>query len=73
MNCPDCFKDVRSRNDQLAQAAIDAKKYAVDNQVNVYIYEEGFNNFQYMEEGAADRAGIIPLRVVSFLQPIVNG
>lgn len=59
--------------DQLEQLTIDAKRYAIDNQVNVYIYEEGFCNFQYMEEGAAESAGIIPLRVVSYLQPITHG
>ena len=72
MNCPDCFKDVRSRRDQLEQVAIDAKKYAIENKVNVYIYEEA-GNFQFIQEGAAIAAGILPLRVVSYLQRTSNG
>ncbi|WP_430900464.1 MULTISPECIES: hypothetical protein [unclassified Paraflavitalea] len=73
MNCPDCFKEVRSRKDLLEQVKADAKSYAIANQVNVFIYEEGYNNFKFVSEASPEASQISPMGIVSYMQPANAG
>lgn len=41
LNCPDCFKEQRSRNDQLKNIIDEAEKYANSQKCKVAIYQEG--------------------------------
>jgi hypothetical protein len=46
MNCPDCFKDVRSLRDIYLQTIIDATQFAEKEQKKVAIIQEG-NGYRY--------------------------
>lgn len=41
MNCTDCFKEQRSRNDILKQTQIDAQKFSEEKQESVAIIQDG--------------------------------
>lgn len=41
LNCPDCFKEQRSRNDILKSTIDNAKKFANEQKCKVAIFQEG--------------------------------
>ena len=65
MNCPDCFKEQRSRRDIYLQIREDAKKYAIENYCKVAIVTEG-DSYRY--EQFSER---IPEGTVEVITPSV--
>jgi hypothetical protein len=50
--CPSCFTSQKAMNESFQKVRIEAKKFAIDNQVSVAIYKEAFT-FSYMEVNKA--------------------
>lgn len=67
MGCVGCLPDVSEVNNMLNSISEKAKKLAIDNGENVFIYKEIDGSVSYMVESAARQEGIIPIRVVSFM------
>jgi hypothetical protein len=60
-------------DEQLATVKVTAKKWAVENGKNVFIYKNESGDWTYMEESAARSIGIQPTGgILSFLQPIAS-
>lgn len=70
MSCESCFSGPKAQQEALTVVQKDAKKYAIDNETNVFIYrtEDGW---AYMAEAKARELSIQPTGgVVSYLQPV---
>ncbi|WP_430897629.1 MULTISPECIES: hypothetical protein [unclassified Paraflavitalea] len=68
--CPGCFGTQKQIQQVISSVVKEAQEYAYQNQKNVYIYKNEFQEIVFMEEAAARHIGIIPMQVVSYLRPI---
>lgn len=63
-DCPDCFNEQRSINDQLQQTIIDAQKFANTEKKNVAVFQQG-RKYDF-----AVINGAIPGATVKVIQPV---